>query len=139
MKGWRIFFALAAAYNILGGAVNFFGWRAGFERMGIAPPNYPFFVQLLFLCVLILGIGYAMVAFNPLGNRNLVILGLLTKVAGIGMSYWAIASGQMPPSTWWQPLVNDLGWAIGFTWFLIWPPRAADVVALQQPAVSRAA
>lgn len=123
MKRWRTFFAVAAAYNLLGGTAGFLTWRQQFEQLGVPAPNYPFFVQLVFLCVVCLGVGYALVAVDPLAHRGVVVVGLLTKLAGIAMSYWAIASGQMPASTWWQPLVNDLGWAVGFAWFLARPPQ----------------
>ena len=115
MKAWRIFFLLAGLYNVLGGAVGV----VNVERQFDPPPTYPFALQLLMVMVLIMGIGYLMVARDPPGNRGIVWLGLLTKVAGLVVSYQAIRSGQLPASGWWQPLVNDLVWGVGFALFLV--------------------
>ncbi len=119
MKIWRGFFLVAGAFNVLGGLAGFFTFEAQFRLQGLAPPTYPFAFRLLFLAVLIMGIGYLMVAYDPVRNRNLVWIGLLTKIAGFAMTCWAIAGGQLPASAWWQPVVNDLIWAIGFAGFLI--------------------
>ncbi len=127
---WRLFFLAAGIFNVAGGGVGFFTLERQFEGTGLAAPLYPFAFRLLFLAVLILGIGYLMVAYDPVRNRNLAWNGLLTKLAGLGMSLWAIRSGQLPPSTWWQPMIHDLPWALGFAAFLIatrssrWPARS---------------
>ena len=115
MRRWRVFFLLAGLYNVVGGTVGFFT----FERQLPRQPAYPFAFQLLFLSVIILGVAYLQVARDPLKNRNLVVIGLLTKLAGLGVSFWAIHDGQLPASSWWQPVVNDLPWAIGFALFLL--------------------
>ena len=121
MKLWRGFFCAAALFNILGGTVGFWSVErqlaAGFE-----PPRYPFAFQLLFLFVIILGIGFLMVARDPKGQRGIVWLGLLAKTAGLAMSFHALGSGQLPPDQWWQPLVADLPWILGCGWFL-WSSR----------------
>ncbi|MCP4656878.1 MAG: hypothetical protein GY856_15820 [bacterium] len=119
MKIWRSFFLVAGAFNVLGGLGGFFTFEAQFRLQELEPPTYPFAFQLLFIAVVILGVGYLMVAYDPVRNRNLVWIGLLTKIAGFAMTCWAIADGQLPPSAWWQPVVNDLIWAIGFAGFLL--------------------
>ncbi len=115
MKTWRIFFLLAGLYNVVGGSVGV----VSVERRFDPPPTYPFALQLLLAMVVVMGIGYLMVARDPPGNRGIVWIGLMTKLAGLVMSFHAIRSGQLPASGWWQPLVNDLPWAVGFALFLV--------------------
>lgn len=119
MTGWRVFFLAAGLYNVLGGGWAFFHVEATFRDQGLPIPNYPFAFQLLFAFVVILGVGYLAVARDPLGHRDLVKVGVASKVAGLTLSAWAIVSGQLPASSWWQPVVNDLPWAIGFAVFLV--------------------
>lgn len=125
MNGWRLFFFLAGLFNIAGGVMGFLGVEGSFQRRGLPPPTYPFAFQLLFLAVITLGVGYWMVAYDPLRNRGLVWIGLLTKLEGAAMTYWAMAQGQLPTAGWWQPLINDVGWAIGFVIFLVRSRRTA--------------
>ena len=119
MGGWRIFFLLAGIFNVLGGLVGLLDVGAGFERGGLPPPTYPFAFQILLGAVVILGVGYLMVAWNPDRHRSIVWIGLATKLDGFLFTTLAIRSGQLPTSAWWQPVVNDLVWAVGFAAFLI--------------------
>lgn len=118
MKGWKRFFFVAGLFNILGGTVGFLNIDRAFIEAGMPPPLYPFALQLLFLSVIIFGIGYLMVWFDPVRNRNIVWLGLLSKIVGLLVTWWALDSGQLPAANWWQPLVADLPWAIAFVVFL---------------------
>lgn len=134
MKVWRGFFLVAGIFNVLGGLGGLATFEAQFRHR---PPNYPFAFQLLFLAVAILGIGYLMVAYDPIRNRNLVWIGLLTKIAGCTMTWWAIADGQLPTSAWWQPVVNDLIWAIGFVAFLLATRRASRATPVRSAPCTR--
>lgn len=125
MKAWRIFFGVAALFNVFGGVMGWLSFEQQLVDKGFPAPNYPFFAQLLFLAVIIFGIGYAMVAADPLGNRGIVWLGLLAKISGVVMTYWAVSQGQVPEEPYAvQPLFADLPWAIAFAIFL-WRTRAA--------------
>lgn len=115
MRAWRIFFLLAGLYNLVGGTVGVFQVEHQFDP----PPTYPFALQLLMVMVAVMGVGYLMVARDPLGQRGIVWIGLMTKVAGLVMSFYALSTGQIPASSWWQPLINDLPWAVGFVLFLV--------------------
>lgn len=125
MKAWRIFFVVAALFNAFGGVMGLLSFEKPFADAGLPAPNYPFFAQLLFIAVIIFGIGYAMVAADPLRNRGIVWLGLLSKIAGVVMTYWAVYQGQVPKEPFAiQPLFADLPWAIAFAIFL-WQTRAS--------------
>lgn len=119
LRGWRIFFWLAGALNIFGGAMGLVDWQRPLVEAGMPTPNYPFFAQLLLIAVVIFGVGYVMVALDPLRHRGIVVLGLLVKVAGTAMTWWAVSQGQLPREPFAvQPLFVDLPWAIGFAIFL---------------------
>jgi hypothetical protein len=120
MRYWRIFFLLAGCFNVFGGVLGLLDWQRPLLEEGLPAPNYPFFAQLLFVAVIIFGIGYLMVWRDPLANRGIVVLGLLAKIAGMAMTWRAVALGQLPAEPFAiQPLFADLPWAIGFALFLI--------------------
>ena len=118
MTGWKRFFLVAGLFNILGGAAGLATLEQPFLAAGMAPPRYPFALQLLLVMVIILGFGYLLVWRDPRRNRGVVWIGAATKAAGLGMSYWALHTGQLPAASWWQPLVVDLPWLLGFSAFL---------------------
>ena len=118
MKGWKRFFLVAGLFNILGGVAGLATLEQPYLAAGMEPPRYPFALQLLLLAVIILGFGYLMVWRDPVRNRGIVWLGAATKAAGLAMTWWALRTGQLPASSWWQPLVSDLPWLLGFSAFL---------------------
>ena len=123
MKAWRVFFVLAALLNFFGGIMGWLSFAKQLTDAGFPAPNYPFFAQTLFLAVIIFGIGYLMVAADPLRHRGIVWLGLLAKIAGMAMTWWAVSLGQVPQEPYAvQPFFADLPWAIGFAIFL-WKTR----------------
>ena len=121
-KYWRIFFLLAGIFNLVGGTVGFFFFRKIFADSGMPAPIYGHSFQLLFIVVAIFGAGYLMVWRDPSANRNIVILGLGTKIAGFVISLHALSIGELPPENAMQPWVVDFPWAVAFSAFL-WQTR----------------
>lgn len=126
-KGWRRFFLVAGLFNILGGTVGLLDPAMPWTDHGLPAPSHDFAMRLLFATVLLFGFGYLMVWRRPLRHRGIVVLGLGTKILGGVFTWWAIADGQLPRETWWQPLIVDVPWAIGFAWFL-WRFRQTELV-----------
>ena len=89
---------------------------------GMPVPNYPFSFQLLFIAVIVFGIGLLMVWRDPLAHRGIVWLVLLVKITGFFMTFWALHTHQLPESARAQPFFADLPWAIGCAAFL-WQTR----------------
>lgn len=131
MRGWRIFFLAAGLLNLFGGAA---GLVTGDPVPGqdLPAPLYPYAFTLLFLAVMIFGVGSLMVAADPLRHRSIVWLGLLSKLAGAVVTWWAVADGQIPSAAAGQPLVVDVPWAIGFALFL-WRTRLSRTHSLDAP------
>lgn len=134
LQYWRGFFVLAAAHNILGGLMLLVRFDAVLAEMGFAAASPRFLVQLLFVSVIIFGIAYAMIAADPLKSRGLIVIGLLSKIAGATMSYLAMFRHEQA-ADWSGPLVHDVVWAIGFAVFLgCSRPGSSQLIATPQPA-----
>ena len=119
MKAWKRFFLVAGLFNLIGGAAGFLTLEKTFVDAGQPAPLYPFAFQLLFVAVIIFGIGFLMVSRDPVRHRGIVWLGLMVKTAGFVVSLWALHTGQLPESSRLQPFVVDLPWAIAFAVFLV--------------------
>ena len=118
MVFWRRFFCFAGLFNLLGGAAGFFTYRSMFADAGLPSPLYHHPFQLIFILVMILGIGYLMVWRDPMGHRGIVWIGLLTKVAGFFVSLHALRLGELPQSSALQPWIVDFPFVIAFGLFL---------------------
>ena len=69
----------AGAFNIVAGVAMMCLWRIGHTKLlGLAKP-WPLPTQVMGALVLLFGVGYRMVARNPIENRNILILGWWSK------------------------------------------------------------
>ena len=109
----RPFFVLAAAYDLILGAVFLFAYAAVYARFGVTLPNHPGYVQFAAAVVAIFGIGFGFVARAPERNRDIIKLGVLLKLAysGVVLGWWF--QGQMPGM--WVPFAwIDLAFMFAF-------------------------
>jgi hypothetical protein len=106
MKDWRKpLFVIAAIYDGLIGLIFLFFWRELYDRMHIAPPNHPGYVQFSALLLVIFGWMFLRIARNPDANRSLIDFGIALKVAYSGIVFfYELSSGV--PSMW-----------VWFAWF----------------------
>ena len=105
-QGWRAFFWLAAAYNLVIGLGGFLqaAWRSS-EAIG----------SLLIFCF---GIVYALVAREPQRFAPMLVAGILGKlmvVAMLGPPNWATGGNPAIGAI----VAGDLAFAIGFVWVLL--------------------
>lgn len=87
----RCIFLVAALYDFLIGlAFLLFGPQL-FETAGVPQPNHWAYIQFGALLLIVFGIMFFAVAFDPVANRNLMPFGLLLKLAYTGLVayYWA--------------------------------------------------
>ncbi|MBI3410046.1 MAG: hypothetical protein HY040_17025 [Planctomycetes bacterium] len=87
----RWIFLVAALYDFLIGlAFLLFGPQL-FETAGVPQPNHWAYIQFGALLLIVFGIMFFAVAFDPVANRNLMPFGLLLKLAYTGLVayYWA--------------------------------------------------
>ena len=79
MKFWRLFFAFAALNNLAIGGFMLVAADQVAAQMGVSGPASGYIVGFGGLLIAIFGVAYALVAYRPLPNRNLVAIGALGK------------------------------------------------------------
>src|SRR5262249_4049054 len=109
----RALFVITALYDgVLGAAFLIVpGWVF---RMGdVTPPNHWGYVQFPAALLLIFALMFAAIARDPVGNRDLIIYGILLKMAycGVAFCYW-FTSGI--PGLWKPFALIDLVMAVLF-------------------------
>ncbi|MFZ5829029.1 MAG: hypothetical protein ACOY3P_03035 [Planctomycetota bacterium] len=111
---WLLRFA--GTFNLLAGASMFALYHEGYELLGMSKPELVLPVQVMGVLVALFGVGYHLVAMNPLLNRNILLLGLLSKAISAAVAYWYVVAGP-------------LGWGFGVVVFF------ADVIYVPPFAV----
>lgn len=124
---------VAGAYNVLAGLGMICLYHEGFKLFGLPKPELKLPIQLVGLFVLLFGVGYVMVARNPQENRNVLLLGFLSKLLGsmFGLAY--VAMGSLPPVFVGVLLVSDIGYLPPFYLIL----RRIDASVGKQAAARR--
>ena len=90
----RILFLVAGLYDfIIGLAFLLFG-VALFNQTGVPLPSHWGYIQFASLMLLIFGVMFLAVSFNPVANRNLIPYGVMLKISYSGLvGYYWITSG----------------------------------------------
>lgn len=111
---WRIFFAFAGAFNLVVGAVMLGGAEQVAPAMGVSGPAAGYIVALAGLLIAVFGLGYVVVGWRPLPNRNIVVIGAIGKA---GAAVLASLAHQIPHSVYLFAM-SDLVFALAFAVFL---------------------
>jgi hypothetical protein len=102
--GWiRIVFALSALYDGLLGLLFILRPDWPFERFNVPPPNHFGYVEFPAAVVLIFAFMFARIAINPSRHRELIVYGILLKLAYVWVSGWHWLHGNIP--TMWKPFI----------------------------------
>jgi len=88
----------AGGYNLLAGASMILFYHEGFKHLGIPKPEFSLPIQLVGLLVGLFGIGYLIVERAPVENRNILLLGFLSKLLGPLLAVGYIIKGDLPLS-----------------------------------------
>jgi len=86
----------AGVYNIVAGLSMMTLYHEGFKSLGLPKPEFNMPIQLVGVLVAVFGIGYLMVNRNPVQNRNVLLLGLMSKFFGPMLAFCYIATGVLP-------------------------------------------
>jgi hypothetical protein len=110
---------IAAVWNLLAGISMILFYHEGFSALGLEKTSFNLPIQLTGMAVGIFGIGYFLVSLNPIENRNLLLMGLLSKVIGplLGLRY--IVRGDLPMSALVLFFFADAVYWIPF-WLIYW-------------------
>lgn len=97
LKPWmHLLLKFAGGYNIVAGASMFLFYHEGFKLLGIPKPEIALPIQLVGLLVGLFGIGYLMVERAPVENRNILLLGFLSKLLGPLLAVGYVIKGDLP-------------------------------------------
>ena len=90
----------AGCYNLLVGLSLVVFYHETFKTLNLfgEKPESMFFVQLFGILVGLFGVGYIVVARNPVENRNVLLLGLLSKGLGSVLGIGYVVLGKLPPA-----------------------------------------
>lgn len=96
-------FWLAAAYDALLGVVFLVapGWV--FSTFEVTPPNHMGYVQFPAAMLIIFGLMFAAIARDPVGNRSLMVYGILLKIAYCSVTSFHWFTEGIPVI--WKPFV----------------------------------
>lgn len=118
MTIWRIFFCVAALNNLVIGAIMIFAADQAASRIGVTGPAASYIVSFGGLLIAIFGVAYALVAYKPLPNRNLVAVGALGKAGAVLLTSLHALAGHIPNNVY-QLGMSDLIFAGIFCLFLM--------------------
>ena len=97
LQPWmNLLLRFAGTYNLLAGICMICFYHEGYELLGVAKPELILPVQVMGILVTLFGVGYHLVASNPVENRNILLLGLLSKAISSVFALGYVASGAMP-------------------------------------------
>lgn len=97
-------------YNFMAGLGMVSLYHEGYKLLGVAKPELNLPIQLTGVLVALFGVGYWMVAANPLENRNILLLGFWSKLLGSMFGVYYVVIGKLP---WWfltVLVVSDIGY-----------------------------
>lgn len=97
-----------AVYNVLAGFSMLVFYHESYKLMGISKPDVNLPLQLVGILVALFGVGYWLVASNPIENRNILMLGFWSKALGSVLGIYYVALGKLPPVFLAMLFVSDL-------------------------------
>ncbi|NUQ65912.1 MAG: hypothetical protein HUU20_25905 [Pirellulales bacterium] len=75
----RYLLRFAGSYNVLAGLSMILFYHEGYKLLGVPKPHLVLEIQMVGILVALFGVGYHIVAANPVENRNLLMLGFWAK------------------------------------------------------------
>jgi hypothetical protein len=102
-----VLFLIAALYDGALGASFLVAPGLVFRLADVPPPNHWAYVQFPAALLLVFASMFAAIARDPIGNRNLIVYGILLKVSYCGIAFWYWFTAGIPGL--WKPFaVIDL-------------------------------
>ncbi|HBO44094.1 MAG TPA: hypothetical protein DD670_09215 [Planctomycetaceae bacterium] len=92
----RFVLRFAGMFNLLAGGCMILFYHEGYEMVGVPKPELVLPVQIMGILVALFGVGYHWVASRPVQNRDLLMLGLLSKAISAVAALLYIAAGRLP-------------------------------------------
>jgi small multidrug resistance pump len=92
----RYLLRFAGTFNLLAGFSMIVFYHEGFKMLGVPKPALILPVQVMGILVGLFGVGYHLVASNPIENRNLLMLGFWSKALSSVAAMAYVFSGKLP-------------------------------------------
>jgi hypothetical protein len=92
----RFLLRFAGTYNLLVALTLVVLYHETLKTLDLPKPELMLFVQLDGILVGLFGVGYLMVAANPIENRNLLLIGFLSKLLGTMLGLGYVFLGKVP-------------------------------------------
>jgi len=124
MRIWKLVFVVAALFNFAVGLPMLLAPEAMLTGLGQPVPEDLLMTRLASLLIVVLGIGYGMVARDPVANRPILWLGVLGK-APIPLLVWLSGGAAALASSAFLLSLGDLAFAALFLIFLVRTPKSA--------------
>ena len=118
MGVWKLIFWVAAIFNFAVGLPMLLAPEVLLPAIGQALPEDLLLIRLAALLIVVLGIGYGMVARDPAANRPILWLGVLGK-APIPLLVWISGGAAALSSSAFVLSLGDLAFAALFLLFLL--------------------
>jgi small multidrug resistance pump len=97
LRPWmRFVLRFAGTYNLLAGAAMICLYHEGYKLLGMRKPELILPVQVMGILVGLFGVGYHLVASNPVENRNILALGFWSKALSSIFALYYVAVGTLP-------------------------------------------
>lgn len=119
IRSFRVFFLVAAIYDIVLGAALFFFYQPVFDTLSIELPSNTSYIHLSAAYVFVQGLGYWFVYSNMLRNVDLVKLGVVYKAIYSAVAVYYLVIGQLLNAVFAWFAVFDVIFLIGFIRFLV--------------------
>lgn len=98
LRPWmRWLLRFVGTYNILAGISMLVFYHEGYKLLGLKRPELVLPLQLVGVMVGLFGVGYHMVASNPLAHRGVLMLGFWSKALGSTLGVYYVCRGKLPP------------------------------------------
>ncbi len=124
MRVWTVIFVVAALFNFAVGVPMLLAPDAMLASLGQPVPDDLLMTRLASLLIVVLGIGYAMVARDPVANRPILWLGVIGK-APIPLLVWLSGGAAALSSSAFILSLGDLAFATLFLLYLLTHRRGA--------------
>ena len=103
LRPWmRFVLQFVGVFNLLAGAAMICLYHEGYKLLGVPKPELVLPVQVMGILVALFGVGYLLVAANPIENRNLLMLGFWSKAISSVAALSYVVDGQL---SWWFAVV----------------------------------
>ena len=102
LQPWmKLLLRFAGCFNLAAGVGMMTLYHEGHRMLGVQPPDLNLPVQVMGILVALFGVGYLLVAANPVENRNLLVLGFWSKALSSIVALAYVAGILEPELPWW--------------------------------------